>query len=141
MSAQSQPATSTTTPTLGQRLKAWARCATNACPRCGKRPIASLLSFKASCPHCELLIDKGNGFLLGALPISYGLFVIFWLIPMLLAWIFKYLEYSVAFGLIAAGAIIWPLLIYNYCKMLSLGLYYFFMTHELLQPPSEINTP
>lgn len=127
MSTPTQP----TTYSFGQRLGIFFRCLSNACPRCSYRPIASLFSFKNTCPQCGLLIDKGNGFLLGALPVSYAIFVLFWLIPMLIAWIMKYLSYPVAFGLIGLGAVVWPIVLHNYCKMVSLGSYYFFMIREL----------
>lgn len=116
---------------LKQRLSVILKTLSNGCPRCGYRPIARLMSFQTVCPGCGLVLDRGNGFLLSAIPISYALFVVFWLIPLLLAWILKQLSYPLAFGGIALGAIIWPLLLYNYCKMISLSLYYFFMVREL----------
>ncbi|HEY9840135.1 MAG: hypothetical protein ACAI44_03795 [Candidatus Sericytochromatia bacterium] len=134
MSTQTHPHPSYS---FGQRLSVLGRCLMNGCPRCGQRPIASLFSFKTTCPGCQLLIDKGNGFLLGALPVSYGIFVLFWLIPLLVAWALKYLSYPMAFGLIAFGAVAWPILLYNYCKMVSLGTYYFFMIKELKE---EVNS-
>ncbi|MBT9543843.1 MAG: hypothetical protein IV090_00490 [Candidatus Sericytochromatia bacterium] len=113
------------------RLKVLGRCLSVGCPRCGRRPIAGLFSFQTRCPGCDLLIDKGNGFLLGALPISYVVFIFIWLFPISAAWFVKQIPYPVAFGLIAAGAVVIPLLVYNYCKMISLGIYYFFMLAEL----------
>jgi len=121
-------------PVLRQRLAMLGRCLSLGCPRCAHRPIARLFSFQNICPHCGFVIDKGNGFLLSALPISYAIFVLGWLIPLLLAWIFKGISYPVAFGLIAMGAVIWPILLYNYCKMMALGFYYFFMLKELEMP-------
>jgi hypothetical protein len=59
------------------------------------------------------------------------LFTFFWLLPVSAIWISKSISYPVAFGLIALGAVIMPLFIYNYCKMMSLALYYFFMFSEL----------
>jgi len=115
------------------RLKVVGRCLSRGCPRCGRRPIAGLFFFRTCCPGCDLLIDKGNGFLLGALPISYGVFIFAWLFPVSAAWMMKYLSYPVAFGLIATGAVVIPLLVYNYCKMISLAFYYFFMIAELEQ--------
>ncbi|PIQ29168.1 hypothetical protein COW36_17740 [bacterium (Candidatus Blackallbacteria) CG17_big_fil_post_rev_8_21_14_2_50_48_46] len=123
----------TESPGLLPRLKVVGRCLSLACPRCGWRPIAGLFSFQTRCPGCDLLIDKGNGFLLGALPISYVVFIFVWLLPVSAAWIMKALTYPVAFGLIGVGAVVIPLLIYNYCKLISLALYYFFMVAELTE--------
>ena len=120
---------------LKRRLAVVLQTLTNGCPRCGHRPIARLFKFEAVCPGCQWVLDRGNGFLLSAIPISYAIFVLFWLIPLLLAWIFKQVSYPLAFGLIAVGAVVWPLLLYNYCKMISLSLYYFFMVRELDAPP------
>ncbi|MGE3725963.1 MAG: hypothetical protein AB7I41_10465 [Candidatus Sericytochromatia bacterium] len=116
---------------IKNRLTALFKALSNGCPRCGHRPIARLTRFESTCPQCQLVLDRGNGFLLSAIPISYALFVLFWLIPLMVAWILKQISYPMAFGLVAFGAVFWPLVLYNYCKMMSLSLYYFFMAHEL----------
>ena len=131
MSTPSTPANTPKTYSFGQRLGMFFRCASNACPRCRHRPIASLFGFHKTCPNCGLVIDKGNGFLLGALPVSYAIFVVLWLIPLLIAWLTKIVSYEMAFGLIIVGGIVWPILLHNSCKMISLGGYYFFMIKEL----------
>lgn len=116
---------------FGQRLRVMLRCLSGACPRCSHRPIAGILFFKDSCPDCGLVLDRKNGFLLAALPYAYFIFAVLWLVPILVFWSQGKLGYPQAFGLVAAGAVVWPTLLYNYCKLIALGQYYFFLPHEL----------
>lgn len=123
--------TKLTRPSFSQRLAILLRCLSRSCPRCGHHPVAGVTYFKDTCPGCEFVLDRKNGFLLAALPYSYFIFAVLWLLPLLVLWAQSILSYPQAFALIAAGAVAWPLLLYNYCKMIALGQYYFFLPGEL----------
>lgn len=119
---------------FSQRLKILFRCLSWNCPRCNHHAVAGMTYFKDVCPACGLVIDRKNGFLLAALPYSYFIYAVLWLVPMLVLWAQKLLSYPMAFGLVAAGAVLIPVLLYNYCKMIALGQYYFFLPRELAGP-------
>lgn len=119
---------------FGYRMAIIWRCVFNRCPRCGKGPISWPFSFPDQCPHCELVYDRGNGFLLSALPAVYFMYALFWAVPLLVLFLMQKLSFNLAMGLVAAGAVLIPLLLFNYCKMLALALYYFFLPRELDKP-------
>ncbi len=116
---------------FSQRLGILLRCLSRNCPRCAQGPISGLGYFKEVCSNCGLVLDRKNGFLLAALPYTYFIFAVLWLLPLLILWAQSLLSYPMAFGLVAVGALVWPLLLYNYCKMIALGQYYFFLPKEL----------
>jgi uncharacterized protein (DUF983 family) len=116
---------------FSQRLQILLRCLGRSCPRCSQPAISGIFHFKSQCPGCGLVLDRKNGFLLAALPYSYFIYAVFWLVPILVLWAQKSLSYPQAFGLVAVGAVVLPVLLYNYCKMIALGQYYFFLPREL----------
>lgn len=119
---------------FGVRMGIIFRCVFNRCPRCNKGGISNPMRFPKNCPSCGTVFDRGNGFLLSALPAVYFLFTIFWLIPALVMFIKGTISFPVTMASLVVGAIAIPLLLFNYCKMLALALYYFFLPRELYHP-------
>lgn len=117
--------------TFSERLTIIFRCALNSCPRCKQGGISSPFKFPDTCPNCAMIYDRGNGFLLSALPAVYFGFAVFWVVPMMVLFINKILSFNVSMALVAIGAVAIPILFFNYCKMLALALYYFFMPQEM----------
>ena len=124
---------------FGDRMGIIWRCVFNRCPKCSQGGISRPFSFPTSCPKCGTVFDRGNGFLLSALPAVYFMFVLFWLIPLLVLFLKGLLDFTIAMTLVAVGAVLVPVLLFNYCKMLALALYYFFMPHELYRPELQDN--
>ena len=116
------------------RLQIIWRCVFNRCPRCSHSGISKPFKFPESCPNCQFVLDRGNGFLLSALPAVYFMYTLFWLLPLVLLMFNQLMSFTVAMVLIGVGAVAIPVLFFNYCKMLALALYYFFMIHELYRP-------
>jgi uncharacterized protein (DUF983 family) len=110
------------------------RCVFNNCPQCNKGPISSPFSFPNSCPHCQFVYDRGNGFLLSALPAVYFAYCLICLLPLIGLYMFNLMPFQTALIIAVIGAVLIPSLLFNYCKMLALALYYFFMAHELTHP-------
>jgi hypothetical protein len=52
-------------------------------------------------------------------------------IPTLVLFLNGYLSETVALSGAGIGAVLFPLLFFNYCKMLAIALYYFFLPSEL----------
>ncbi len=119
--------------TFAQRMTLIFRCVFNRCPRCGKGPICGInpLKFPDACPHCGFVFERGNGFLLAALPAVYFIYAIFGVVPMVVLFLKGVISYEVAFVLGLVGSFVVPLSLYNYCKMLAIALYYFFLPREL----------
>lgn len=125
--------------TFNDRMNIIWRCVFNRCPRCAKSRISRPFHFPKDCPQCATVFDRGNGFLLSALPAVYFLYALFWLLPALVLFLRGYLSFELTMWLVAAGALLVPVLLFNYCKMLALGLYYFFLPRELYHPQTQDN--
>ena len=112
---------------------------TNRCPNCGMRSLfRSGLTLNPSCPHCLLTFERGEGFFLGAMPINYGVTLIFCLTPILLLRFFGFLSGWTAAVLAVLGALGFPVLFYRSSRSWWLMFYYFFLPHELPANSSEI---
>lgn len=119
---------------LTERMRTISRCVANRCPKCGHGGISKPWHFPQQCPHCAFVYDRGNGFLLTALPAVYFGFALFWVVPIMVFVIQERLSFNLGMILVAVGAVVIPALFFNYCKMLALALYYFFLPRELDQP-------
>ena len=119
--------------TFSQRMQIIFRCVFNRCPRCGEGPVCGLhpLRFPNACPSCDFVFERGNGFLLAALPAVYFIYALFGVVPLVVLMIREVISYELTFGLALIGSVMVPLLLYNYCKMLAIALYYFFLPREL----------
>ena len=118
---------------FSQRMQIIFKCVFNRCPQCSEGPVCGLnpLKFPTHCSHCNFQFERGNGFLLAALPAVYFIFAVFGVVPLVVAFIQGAISYEIAFGSAMVGAVVIPILLYNYCKMLAIALYYFFLPREL----------
>lgn len=116
---------------FSERMQIIWRCVFNHCPKCNQPGISKPFHFPDQCPSCGFVYERGNGFLLSALPAVYFMYTLFWLLPFLILFIYKVLSLEVSMALIGIGAIAIPVLFFNYCKMLAIALYYFFLPREL----------
>ncbi len=139
MSIPDSPPKSNADYSFSERMNIIWRCVFNRCPLCSQRGISRPFHFPKVCPNCGTIFDRGNGFLLSALPAVYFMFTIFWLIPLMVIFLKGQLSFPVTMGLILGGAILVPVLFFNYCKMLALALYYFFLPRELYHPETQDN--
>jgi hypothetical protein len=117
--------------TFSQRMAIIFKCVFNRCPRCNHGGISSPIQFPDACPHCGFVYERHNGFLLTALPAVYFGYVLLMVIPTLVLFLNGYLSETVALSGAGIGAVLFPLLFFNYCKMLAIALYYFFLPSEL----------
>lgn len=124
---------------LNERLRIIWRCVLNRCPNCAKGGISKPWAFPSECPQCHFIYDRGNGFLLTALPAVYFGFALFWVVPMMVLVINDILSFNTGMTLVGIGAVAIPALLFNYCKMLALALYYFFLPRELDNPDLQDN--
>ena len=84
-----------------------------------------------SCADCGLVFERHDGFFLGAMPISYAMTFLVWLLPVGLLWGFGIVGDVLAVILAVIGAVGFPLLFYRTSRSWNLGLYYAFLPHEL----------
>lgn len=113
------------------------RALTNHCPRCGYGPIAvSLIKVLSICPQCQFKIDRGNGFFLGALPISYGL-AVFWIILCVIGWQLRFFSEAMTWGICVIGAVLLPFCLYAYTRLMWLATYYSWVPGHLDEEPDE----
>jgi uncharacterized protein (DUF983 family) len=127
--------------TLNERLTIVWRCVLNRCPRCQQGGISKPFRFPDTCPSCQMIYERGNGFLLAALPAVYFGYAVFWVVPMLIAFLQGWLSFDVSMWSVGIGAVVIPTLFFNYCKMLALALYHFFLPAELFYRPEAQAAP
>ena len=121
--------------------QALVRLLTNACPRCSTRGIMrSMFQIHTHCSHCNLLIDRGNGFLLGAIPVSYFI-VSIWISLMIALAVFGVISSYITWVSSIAFAIVFPVLFHAYTKLIWVGIYYAFLPKELNIPMDELEPP
>ena len=118
---------------FSQRMSIIFRCVFNRCPHCGEGPICGWnpAYFPDACPHCDFQYQRGNGFLLAALPAVYFAYALFVVVPLVYLFLQGWVSYEWAMVLGVVGSLLVPTLLYNYCKMLAIALYYFFLPREL----------
>jgi uncharacterized protein (DUF983 family) len=124
---------------FGYRMNIIWRCVFNRCPSCSLPGISRPFAFPKACPRCGIVYDRGNGFLLSALPAVYFMFTLFWLVPLMVLFLQHKISFPLTMWLVAGGAVVIPVLLFNYCKMLALALYYFFLPRELNHPEEQDN--
>lgn len=117
------------------------RLLTNACPRCGTKGVMrSMFQVNTHCSSCDLLIDRGNGFLLGAIPVSYFI-VSIWISVMIVLAVLQIISGLMTWMLSVGFAIIFPILFHAYTKLIWLGIYYAFLPKELNIPMENLEPP
>lgn len=111
-----------------------ARGLTNCCPNCGGGRLfkdGTLFQLNDECPDCRLRLEKDEGFFLGAMALNYGVTVVVFLVPVVLAWYAGWLSGRVAVGLAIGLSLVMPMLLYRSSRSWQLMLYYFFLPQHL----------
>lgn len=111
-----------------------ARGLTNCCPNCGGGRLfkaGTLFQLNDECPDCRLRFEKDEGFFLGAMALNYGVTVVVFLVPVVLAWYAGWLSGRVAVGLAIGLSLVMPMVLYRSSRSWQLMLYYFFLPQHL----------
>ena len=102
------------------------------CPNCGHHLVfENGLRLRESCPLCFMRLQRGTGWFLGPMVINYGITVFGLVIPILLLGLFGIIPLWWAVGGIAITTLVIPIALYRWSWGAWLGLYYFFLPHEL----------
>ncbi len=111
-----------------------ARGLTNCCPNCGGGHLfkdGTLFQLNDECPDCRLRFEKDEGFFLGAMALNYGVTVVVFLVPVVLAWYAGWIGGRLAVGLAIGLSLVMPMLLYRSSRSWQLMLYYFFLPQHL----------
>ena len=111
-----------------------ARGLANRCPNCGGNRLfkdGTLFQLNDECPDCRLRFEKDEGFFLGAMALNYGVTVVVFLVPVVLAWLAGVIGGRVAVGLAIGLALVMPMVLYRSSRSWQLMLYYFFLPQHL----------
>ena len=119
-----------------------ARGVSNRCPNCGGRTLfrkGTLFEINGECPACGLRIERDEGFFLGSMSLNYGVTIVCFLLPDLLAACKGWIGTTTAIVLACAGAIVVPALFYRSSRSWWLMSYYFFLPQHL--PSNRLDSP
>lgn len=107
---------------------------TNSCPNCGGKRLfkaGTLFELNGECPDCRLRFEKDEGFFLGAMSLNYGVTLVGFLVPVLVAWYAGWIGGRLAVGLAIGGSLVVPMLLYRSSRSWQLMLYYSFFPQHL----------
>ena len=107
---------------------------THRCPNCGGGHLfkeGTLFQLNDACPDCHLRFEKDEGFFLGAMALNYGVTVVAFLVPVVLAWYAGWIGGRLAVGLAIGLALVMPIVLYRSSRSWQLMLYYFFLPQHL----------
>ena len=114
---------------IRDRLKRGLRCK---CPTCGHSKLfKNLLRINHSCPHCGMTLERGDGYYLGPLCINFSIITIGFIAPILIAGVSGWISLKLALVGAIFGALLLPVVIYQFCWSLWMMIYYFFLPGEL----------
>jgi uncharacterized protein (DUF983 family) len=116
------------------RLQIVVRGVSNRCPNCGGRTLfkkGTLFDINKECPGCGLQIEQDEGFFLGSMSLNYGVTIVCFLTPVLVAAYKGLIGTTTAIFLACAGAVIVPALLYRSSRSWWLMSYYFFLPQQL----------
>ncbi len=111
-----------------------ARGLTHCCPNCGGGRLfkeGALFQLNDECPDCHLRFEKDDGFFLGAMSLNYGVTVVVFLVPVVLAWYAGWIGGRLAVGLAIGLSLVMPMVLYRSSRSWQLMLYYFFLPQHL----------
>ncbi|MGF1449195.1 MAG: DUF983 domain-containing protein [Opitutales bacterium] len=102
------------------------------CPNCGRGALfQKRFLVHERCPHCGLRFARSDGFFLGAMVINYGV-VVFGALPAVLVLLgLGWIGWKDAVALALCLALVLPVLLYRWSWATWLGVYYYFLPHEL----------
>lgn len=116
----------------GQRQDALIKGACGRCPQCGGRNLfRTRFRLHSSCPDCGLPLDSEDGWSLGAVPLSYSITGVGWILPLALCHIAGWIPLAPALVLAGVGCLVLPVLTFRFSKTLWAGIYYAVLPHEL----------
>lgn len=123
-------------PGPGDLVRRGLRCQ---CPNCGHGLFRGAFKLHDRCPRCDLLLERGDGFFLGSMSLSYTVTGVCWLLPVAVLWGLGVLGKWPALILGLAGAVVLPVLFYRHSRSFWFMGYYLFFPHELpaRQPPPD----
>ena len=104
----------------------------NRCPNCGGGSLFhGWVRLRRACPDCGMTLEQGEGFFLGSMSLNYGVTVIGYLLPLLLAVAAGWIPVPAGIGLGLAGAVAVPFLLYRSSRSWWLMIYFLALPHEL----------
>lgn len=107
---------------------------THRCPNCGGHTLfkeGRLFEVNPCCTGCGLPIERDEGSFLGAISLNYGITVVCFLVPIMIAWMAGWLSGRTAAVMAAVGAIAFPILFYRSSRSWWLMNYYLVVPHHL----------
>jgi len=101
------------------------------CPNCGGRTVfRGLFKTNERCARCDFLVEREDGFFLGAMAINYAVTAL----PMVPIFVLVFMEaisVPVAIAVVAVWALVVPVLFYRSSKSLWMMLVYLVTPQEL----------
>jgi uncharacterized protein (DUF983 family) len=104
------------------------------CPNCGGPTLfreGRFFKVNERCPACGLRIEAGDGAFLGPFVINYGITVLLFVVPAVVACWSGRLGVAAALALAGGGALLAPLFLYRLSWALWLMVYYVFLLDNL----------
>ena len=102
------------------------------CPNCGGAKLfRNLLRINHLCPNCGMTLERGDGYYIGPLCINYAIVSIAFVAPLLISGVSGSIPLKLALALSLAGALLLPILLYQFCWSFWLMIYYFCLPDEL----------
>ena len=119
------------------RCRIFARGLANSCPNCGERTLfrkGKVFQMNSSCSHCGFNWegDSNEGHYLRATSLNFGITLVGFLIPVLLAFWQGWVSELTAEILAGTGAIVVPVLLYRGTRSWGLMNYYIFFPEGFL---------
>ena len=102
------------------------------CPNCGRAKLfRNLLRIHHLCPNCGMTLERGDGYYIGPLCINYAIVSIAFISPLLISGVSGSIPLNLALALSLTGALLLPILLYQFCWSFWLMIYYFCLPDEL----------
>jgi uncharacterized protein (DUF983 family) len=97
------------------------------CPRCGRGALfRGLFTMHERCPVCGMLLEREQGYFVGAIYVNYAATVGITIAGFLVLDAYTDLSITTQILLWSAFGIVFPLLFFRYSRSMWLGLEYFF---------------
>lgn len=116
------------------RVQIVVRGLTNRCPNCGARALfvpGRPFRLRPACGECGLVLERDEGGFLGAMSLNYGVTIMLFLVPVLLAYLFGWIGGATAAVTAGVGAVVFPVLFYRSSRCWWLMNYYLVLPHHL----------
>ncbi len=106
----------------------------NRCPNCGARSLfepGRPFTLRADCGNCGLRLEREEGSFLGAMSLNYGVTICLFLVPVLLAYLGRWIGGWTAAVVAGFGAVLFPILFYRSSRSWWLMNYYLVLPQHL----------